>query len=179
MKVTTVTSFNDFARVLKVRHDVFIREEDKFNNDVDRMVDEFDDFPNPEILMVCDESNYTVGTMRINTGRLDLLPFSKMCKINPKVLYNSEWVTCTSMLAIRKEARKTSALADMVKYSMTHWDNMGAEWLVSTVNRITARMWTKRGFQRAGEDVFVEQVNDWITPLYIGIPELKKWVDTL
>lgn len=175
-RIITARTFQEFACVLHMRQHVFLTQEGKFEHNLERLIDHYDDGPETYNLLARDINGSAVATMRLNIGPLEALPFSEHYTAPAGVLPADAVISSTSLLAITKQARGRRTLIDLILYSMHIWEMHQVTHVVSTVNASNAAMWSRIGFHRFGDDVYLPHINDHIAPLWIGLNSLKTWL---
>lgn len=175
-RVLIAKTWQDFACVLHVRQQVFLNQERKYEYNLERLIDHYDDGPEAHNLLARGADGSAIATMRINIGPLCDLPFSVHYQAPADILPNNAVTSSTSLLAITKEARGRRILIDLIRFAMHIWEMHQVTHVVSTVNAAHAPMWQRIGFHRFGEDIYLPHIKDHIAPMWISLNSLKTWL---
>lgn len=174
--------------VFKLRYDVFVTERHKFAEkrlaSGGRVVDHFDAMPGVANVVAYDGET-AVASFRVNRDSPVGLAPEKFFDFSATRLsitdsaatkHADAAIVSGSMLAIRKKWRhRRNVILALFKKTASVMNNLGATHVFGAASAETFSLYGRLGFQRAGEERWVEQVGDHLVPMAAPFDKVLAW----
>lgn len=166
------TSTKDIDSVFRLRHLVFVEQENKLHaNREKRIFDRFDAFPST-VQMMAQQQGQTIGAMRFSIDDVCGLPADEYFDFRPFLPEDAKTMH-VGMFCVHKDFRGDKITLGIILMAAYYAISNGITHVVAPINPALALMLKRIGFKQVGELFYEPHLDHDVLPLLMKVSTLK------
>ncbi|MBF0406029.1 MAG: cyclic nucleotide-binding domain-containing protein [Candidatus Riflebacteria bacterium] len=167
LKLRIAATSSERDAVFKLRHQVFVVEEKRFEMHSDRILDRFDSFPETVLLLATDEE-IPIGTVRLTLNSPAGMPALDLYDFEPFISTLSGKIASVGWLCVAESHRRRRGLVmALFKMIVNLIRKMGARHIIAPLNPGVLPLLQTIGATKIADEVMARELGVPIVPIHV------------